>query len=235
MHAMEHNPNVRLEQRGNIYNYTLAPDQVPQLKPGECARCGKKAQDRCTACHLAYYCSSGCQKSDWSAGHKAACQEMQKAEHGDIAHMRNAFSAYLEKGLKTSDKHLLQKAFTWHYRTLIRMRQDIACSNDISTSGGIDKVKFEHGMKINELMSKGIYTEQELADLGKELMNNAIKWVEKKTQENTLVAPYGIRRYGIGAFESAQMDSAKEFIPQEQWQQKRMEVLNSYKQMFNKQ
>lgn len=235
IHAMEHNPNVRVEQHGNISSYQLDSVPVPQIRPGECEQCGKNASSRCSACRLAYYCSSVCQKLDWISVHKSVCEEMKQADHGDIAHMRNVFSAYLQKGLETLDKKYAKRALAWHLRTIIRMRQDIACSTDLSTSGGMGKVTFEHGMQIQELIKKNVCTKQELQDMNTDLTKNAIAWVDKRTQDGTLVPPYGIRRYGMGAFMNAQMNAEKEFLPQDQWQQKRAEVLSRYKQELQQQ
>ena len=44
------------------------------VKP--CARCGTTSVQthKCAGCKGPYYCGRECQKADWKAGHKAACQ-----------------------------------------------------------------------------------------------------------------------------------------------------------------
>uniref|UniRef100_A0A1J3C7D3 ubiquitinyl hydrolase 1 n=1 Tax=Noccaea caerulescens TaxID=107243 RepID=A0A1J3C7D3_NOCCA len=40
----------------------------------ECAVCGKHSTKKCSRCKSVRYCSSECQKSDWSSGHKRKCK-----------------------------------------------------------------------------------------------------------------------------------------------------------------
>lgn len=231
LHAMNHDPSLIVIDCSRMPLRASITEQVPQINPGICVHCRHKAINRCKKCHLTYYCNQECQKADWRAGHRNVCSEIEKAELGDIAHMRNAFSAYLKNGAKTGDKSLLKKAIAWHQRTLIRMRQDAACSDDASTDAGVDRVKADHIEQIKQALGNNDRMKREIASYSREVMDEAIRWVEKKTVRNRLVPPYGIRRYGIKALFSDQMDPAEEFIPEDQWQQKRMEVLNTYKQI----
>lgn len=44
-----------------------------------CVNCGKKADCRCSGCHIASYCSNGCQKSDWAKTHGIECKIFKEA------------------------------------------------------------------------------------------------------------------------------------------------------------
>lgn len=233
-HAMNHDPELIVIDCTGMRIKASIREKVPHINPGICTRCGKKAINRCQKCRLTYYCNQECQKADWLAGHKQACSEIEKAQMGDIAHMRNAFSAYLKNGAKTGDKSLVKKAIAWHQRTLIRMRQDTACSNDASTDFGVDQVREDHIEEIKRISADNFRMKREVAIYSMEAIDGAIKWVEKRTLKNRLVPPYGIRCYGINSVLSDQMNAAEEFIPEREWQKKRMEVLNVYKQVKDK-
>ncbi len=227
IYAMEENPNVQWTQKGGTTNFSLTPVQVPEIKIQECTQCGKEALKKCTNCKFTYYCSPVCQKSNWSK-HKSVCREVGMAQRGDLAHMRNIFSAYMKKASQTSNKQLIREGLSWHCRTLIRLRQDMACSKDSSTQSSIERVKSDHTQMMQQLVAQNICTQEELED--KEIFKDALAWVKAKTKEKEVVPPFGIRRYGLKAFMNAQMDVDDEFFPENEWHAKRMDVLRQYEE-----
>jgi hypothetical protein len=50
----------------------------PLPKRRSCWTCGKSAQNRCTACRVANYCSADCQKRQWKE-HKDECARLKKS------------------------------------------------------------------------------------------------------------------------------------------------------------
>jgi hypothetical protein len=50
----------------------------PLPKRRSCWNCGKVAQNRCTACRVANYCSAECQKKQWKE-HKEECARLKKS------------------------------------------------------------------------------------------------------------------------------------------------------------
>jgi hypothetical protein len=229
---IEENPNVRCTQKGNIINYSLIPIEVPEIKIQECAQCGRKALRQCNQCILTYYCSPECQNLN-GLQHKAICKEIEKAQFGDIAHMRNIFSAYMKKASETANKQFIKEGLSWHLRIIVRLRQDVACSKDLSTQSSIDHVQWEHGQLINHLIvERNICSEEELENINKELFKDALAWVKEKTREKKLVPPFNIRRYGLKAFMNAQINVDEEFIPEKKWNEQRMAVIQKYEKDF---
>lgn len=62
--------------------------EIKNLKEGKetgvrCSACGSPEgttikHKQCSACKQKFYCSTDCQKQDWSNGHKTECKELQK-------------------------------------------------------------------------------------------------------------------------------------------------------------
>ncbi len=52
-----------------------------------CASCGGAATKRCGSCRRARYCGKGCQRDDWVAGHKHACQRGTRVDDGNLVHI----------------------------------------------------------------------------------------------------------------------------------------------------
>ncbi|KAH3753747.1 hypothetical protein DPMN_188396 [Dreissena polymorpha] len=77
----------RKERRAWLYRGYNFWCQCPRCKyegdgPDKCTECGKVAKDDgrdkypgCGKCHLAWYCSTGCQKAAWKKGHKRICKK----------------------------------------------------------------------------------------------------------------------------------------------------------------
>ncbi len=231
LHAMEENPQVQRMTVGNCTNYFLTPQKMPEIKIQECMGCGKEASTRCGNCKFTYYCSEGCQKSNWS-NHKSKCKEIKQAQFGDIAQMRNLYAAFMNKASKTTNKKFVKEGLSWHLRTLIRLRQDVSCSKDNSTQSSIERVQLDHGQLMKQLTEKNICSQKELEDISKEIFKDAIAWVENKTKEKHLVPPFGIRRYGLSVFMNPEMHVDEEFVPENEWYNKRMDVLRQYQQAF---
>ncbi|KAJ7054651.1 hypothetical protein C8F01DRAFT_481024 [Mycena amicta] len=70
------------EERGGYYQWFLKnlhvfapPSQalVPLSPNHRCAACGAVAEKRCGKCKKMWYCSAECQKTDWKAKHRLAC------------------------------------------------------------------------------------------------------------------------------------------------------------------
>lgn len=233
IHAMDRNPNVQRYQQGNIVRYSSAPVPLPEIKIQECAQCGQHALKTCSICKVTYYCAQACQKLNWDK-HKSICSEIKKAQNGDIAHMRNIFSAYMKKTCDTSNKDFMKAGLSWHFRTIIRLRQDVACSKDESTQSSIGHVKLEHDQLMNRVIAKNICTQKELDTISDEIFQEAIAWVGAKTEAKELVPPFGIRRYGLAVYLNSEMNMDTEFIPENEWYEKRVAMIEIYRQAFDK-
>jgi hypothetical protein len=228
IHAMNLSPKVR------VVNSSIASAPMPKLKIGDCSYCDKKAELLCTACEATYYCSKKCQKLHWGT-HKAMCSELKKAQSGDIAHMRNIFYAYVEGARKHKNKAFIEVGVHWHLRTLIRLTQDIVCSNDKSTRLSAERIHVEHGqLMLTELINPQICTQKELEDLSIGKEKDALEWVASRTAAKKLVPPFGIRDYGIMAPLNSQMNKDKEFIPEKKWHDMRMKMIQFQREEIEK-
>lgn len=228
IHAMNHRPKVI------VLNSSITTAPMPKLKIGDCSHCDKKAELLCAGCEATFYCSKECQRLHWGA-HKAMCSELQKAQFGDIAHMRNIFYAYVEGARKHKNKAFIEVGAHWHFRTLIRLTQDVVCSKDESTKSSAERVHAEHGMHMfTELIYNNICTQKEFEVLSNDLEKDALEWVASRTAANTLVPPFGIRDYGLMAHLNSRMNQDEEFIPENQWHDMRMKMIQFQREEIDK-
>ncbi len=223
-------PRIVCGTGGNSTNYRVAAPSLPDIKIRECMGCGEDASQKCSTCKLTYYCSQDCQSGHW-ASHKTGCKKLATAHQGDIATMRSVFAAHMAKASQTKEKKWVQEGLAWHYKTIVRVRQDAACSKDASTkAGSISTVQVEHGMLFEQLVAQEVCTQGDLED--REAFKGAVAWARQITEQDALVSPIGIRRYGMQVFiaslDGAGFDQDTEFIPEAEWKEKRLGVLDQY-------
>jgi|SRR5579872_1818827 len=225
-HAMQDNPNVVLTTtRGGLgRHYTIKPAQIPQIIIEQCAQCSNKAAQRCSGCQVVYYCSPSCQTAHWEA-HKKSCQKFQS----NIEYLRKAFSTFVDKALETGQQKYIEQAMIFHLQTLMRATQDKACAHDETIS--IDSIAYKDLQQFDTLVERSITNRETLTALRNQTMPTAFAKVRQLTTENKLVAPYGVRRYGMQAFLAAKR-APDEFIPEEEWQEKRLQALVPIEQKF---
>lgn len=225
-------PTIVRETEANLTRVRLAPRELPEIKIQECMGCGKDASQKCSTCKLTFYCSQDCQKGH-TGNHKTGCKQLARAHQGDIETMRRAFGAYIAKAMKSSDKQFVDPALAWHLRTIVRLRQDMACSKDRSTQASIGHVQMEHGQLLLALAGQKVCTQEELES--REALKGAVAWVRQITEEDQLVDPFGIRRYGMKVFINPELNKDEEFVPEDEWREKRLGVLETYEQALQEQ
>lgn len=96
----------------------LKPGKVKAAHP-ECANCGKQKGDmsRCVACHTVHYCSSDCQRADWTL-HRPDCFEKQGKEVTD---------SVLEKAKTEYQRRQALEAAALEHATTILDKEKEAC------------------------------------------------------------------------------------------------------------
>uniref|UniRef100_A0A8C5KK42 Tudor domain-containing protein 1 n=1 Tax=Jaculus jaculus TaxID=51337 RepID=A0A8C5KK42_JACJA len=70
--------NRLIENALSINSPTLFNSLGPPLRPTTCHRCGLFGSLRCSQCKQTYYCSTVCQRRDWSA-HSIVCRPVQQS------------------------------------------------------------------------------------------------------------------------------------------------------------
>ena len=237
--GMEYYDMERREGNGRIL-YVLTNKTLPTITIDQCT-CGKAASKRCSKCQFVFYCNNQCQSTDWE-NHKNACKGIQKIHCGEISHMRNLFSAYVNKAAATDPIcrwKYLKNAMLWHLKTIIRLQQDLACAKDnprITTGGAVltaaqvrrmagieeplEKVTKEHIQQFESLE----LTAEQLQLLEQETKPQALEWVQHLTDEDKLVLPYNFRQYGIERILLI-LEEEREFHPRSEWKQRRKKVL----------
>jgi hypothetical protein len=90
---------------------------------------------------------------------------------------------------------------------------------------------FKNIQQFDQLVVHGIIDRQNLKLLCDKHKFDALAKVRQLTTENKLVTPYRVRRYGMQAFLAAKR-APDEFIPEEEWQEKRLQALVPIEQKF---
>ena len=62
------------EDAGPLGTVGVAKQRGAKPPANNCAVCKRATTQRCSSCHVEYYCSAECQKSDWQS-HKATCKK----------------------------------------------------------------------------------------------------------------------------------------------------------------
>ena len=80
---IQYNGKLRDKEHANQLRYTVQKSGIKSLAirvrgamprdKEECEHCARRAEKKCSACSLVYYCSRACQKVDWKF-HKVICQ-----------------------------------------------------------------------------------------------------------------------------------------------------------------
>ncbi len=239
LHAMEEKYTVIVEHADkNITRLNLAETNAPTFCLGTCALCAKKVITiQCEECHGVNYCSLVCQEKH-NNHKKKDCHKIKQAKEGHLARIEGFFQAYIMALHKTKRKEYVKDALTWHRRLLVRVRQDMACSNDRSTDDALANVHFQQGQLFKQLIDEGLVHEGDLTDTheGKKSLLDAVAWAEELTKNDTLVSPHGIVAYGLECFLPKELTKNKgRLISQDQWKAKRLAVLDEYKTTLTQQ
>ncbi|KAM7330375.1 hypothetical protein ACRRTK_011988 [Alexandromys fortis] len=73
-------PRKSFENALSVSNSALFSSLVPPLRSTTCHRCGLFGSLRCSQCKQTYYCSTACQRRDWSS-HSTICRPVQQSLH----------------------------------------------------------------------------------------------------------------------------------------------------------
>ncbi|TNJ26580.1 MYND finger domain-containing protein [Giardia muris] len=87
-HFLSRLTNLTIEElSGDIEQYLEQYDRVLPV----CAVCNRVAQNRCSRCKEAWYCSRKCQVTDWKRGHKEACGKPQVQTQIQLTTIQDTF------------------------------------------------------------------------------------------------------------------------------------------------
>ena len=153
----------------------------------------------------------------------------QGAERGKLSALRGGFYNTIAKFKRTNNIDDFEAAMLYHFISLIRASQDIACCKNITTvQNAVNEIRTEHNREIAKLIAQQIIPRELCSkEKNKERIIKALAWVQQRTTSNQLSSPGDIRAYGFNNHFS------KPFISHRYWQKKRQAVLNQYYREFN--
>lgn len=216
------------QQTGTVISYQTQELKRPLFSLYKCGTCNTKASQKCASCQGVYYCSTECQQKDWRR-HKKECKKIASAHVGNLTQIEN----FMQEEAKASEgsEEAAVKATQWLYRLSIRLDQDRSCSTDKSTESASSTVRLRN----NHLIQKIIPTKKSPIQDKKDKLE-ALSWVRDLTNNNKLVSPEGIKRFGLGIFlEHFGGPSESNIIPEALWKEKRLAVLDELEKELNKQ
>ncbi len=157
------------------------------------------------------------------------------ADQGKLSDLRCGLYHFLTQFQQTKKVENLELALEYHIKLLIRVEQDLECCKDKSNREKIiKKIKDDHTKIITQVSQKDPSLNNFIFLCANSKENTikrqvrALNWAQKLTNANKLPAPHGIEIF----FTSPIYDQSNHFIPQDEWPQKRKEILDaSYKKL----
>ncbi len=218
------------------------PAKIPPICIEHCANChDDRATSRCNKCEVVYYCSEECKEFHY-ATHKATCKKFQS----DVEYLASASSAFISflhevhrrsannalNGWSTRDerradvaklKEYSEDAMRLYVTTLIRVRQDKACTSD--TTIAESEILKDHPLLLENVITYSI-TDADLDYFYMQGLNTSLERVRRLTLKNRLVSPFRIKRYS--KMQPIDIETvADEFLPQEEWLPTRLQALDA--------
>jgi hypothetical protein len=143
-------------------------------------------------------------------------EELHEESLQGIAPAMFKYSVYFLK------QNRVREGLHWYFSGLIRTRQDIACSTDLSVAAAVDNIKFQMASHLQRFNIQDSLT--------KECFNDAFTFIEKMTKDEKLPSPAWVEEHGMKRI-IAKMGGPTQntLLPTTQWTAKRKEVLEEYK------